>query len=63
MLVQAIIEKRDQKGLTQAALARKIGTQQSAIARLESGTGNPTLAFLKKIAKALDARIIISMTS
>ncbi len=60
-LVQAIIEKRTEKGLTQAALARKIGTKQSAIARLESGTYNPSFAFLEKIAKALDAQLLISL--
>lgn len=61
MLVQAIIEKRTAKGLTQAALARKMGTKQSAIARLESGAYNPSLGFLEKTAKALDARLVISL--
>ena len=61
-LVQAIIEKRIKKGLTQAALAQKIGTKQSAIARLESGSYNPTLAFLEKVAKALDAHVMVSIS-
>ena len=59
-LASAIIERRIRKGLTQKALAKKIGTQQSAIARLESGAYNPTLAFLEKIAKALDGRLSVS---
>lgn len=61
-LAQMIIEKRIKKGLTQTALARKIGTKQSAIARLESGTYNPSMAFLEKIAKALDGQLNIYMS-
>lgn len=61
-MVEFIIEKRLQHGLTQAELARKIGTKQSAIARLESGTSNPTVGFLEKIAKALDGRLSISIS-
>lgn len=61
-LVQMIIEKRIKKGLTQAALARKIGTKQSAIARLESGMSNPTVAFLEKVANALGAKLVIAIS-
>lgn len=56
-LIRMLIKKRLQKGLSQAALARKLGTKQSAIARLESGTSNPTVGSLRKVAHALDARI------
>lgn len=61
-LVENIIEKRLAKGFTQATLAHKIGTQQSAIARLESGNYNPSLVFLEKIAKALDTKLVISLS-
>lgn len=61
-LIESIIEKRLAKGYTQAVLARKIGTKQSSIARLESGNYNPSLAFLEKIAKALDTKIVISFS-
>lgn len=61
-LIESIIEKRLAKGLTQAALAHKIGTKQSAIARLESGSYNPSLLFMEKIAKALDTKLIISFS-
>ncbi len=60
-LVQMIIEKRIQRGLTQAALARKVGTKQSAISRLESGTYNPSFAFLERVAKALDSQLMVSL--
>ena len=61
-LVGAIIEKRIEKGLTQAALARRVGTKQSAIARLESGTYNPSIGFLERVAKGLDAHLVISFS-
>ncbi len=60
-LIEQIIEKRLQKGMTQAVLAKKIGTKQSAVARLESGGYNPSLAFLSKVAKALDTQLRISL--
>ncbi|MBI2484413.1 helix-turn-helix transcriptional regulator [Candidatus Uhrbacteria bacterium] len=57
-----LIEKRVQRGLTQEALARRMKTKQSAIARLESGSYNMTLAFLDRAARALDTRIVISFS-
>ena len=60
-LIEMIIKKRLAKGMSQAALARKVGTKQSAIARLESGRYNPSLKFLRKIAKALGAKLKISL--
>ena len=62
MLAQVVIEKRLAKGLTQATLAHKIGTKQSAIARLESGNYNPSLVFMEKVAKALDVKLNISLS-
>jgi ribosome-binding protein aMBF1 (putative translation factor) len=45
-------------GLTQAELANKINTKQSAISRLESGSYSPNLSFLKKIAQALGLKLL-----
>ena len=56
-LAKQIIRFRIDRDLTQAQLARLVGTSQPAIARLESGNHrNLTLAFLSRIAKALDLR-------
>ena len=41
-VIRMIIKKRIEKGLTQKELARRIGTKQSAVSRLESGTYNYT---------------------
>jgi Predicted transcription factor, homolog of eukaryotic MBF1 len=60
-LVRSLIACRQNKGLSQAALAAMIGTRQSAISRLESGTYNPSVKFLKKLARALDADLVISL--
>jgi predicted transcriptional regulator len=52
-----IARLRIQRGLTQSPLAEMVGTQQPSIARLENGSSIPSLSFLNRIAKALDARI------
>lgn len=62
-LINALIEARKGKNLTQTQLAKKIGTKQSVISRLEIGNANPTLDFLKKIADALNSRLQISLGS
>jgi len=61
-LVEMVIEKRLKQGLTQKQLAKKIGTKQPVISRLERGTYNPSLKFLRRIAKALNANLQISLT-
>lgn len=62
-LINALVEARKGKNLTQAQLAKKIGTKQSVISRLEIGNANPTLEFLKKMASALNSRLKISLGS
>ncbi|MBU1160647.1 helix-turn-helix transcriptional regulator [Patescibacteria group bacterium] len=61
-LIQMIIKKRIQQGLTQTELAKKIGTKQSAISRLERGTYNPSLAFLRKLVEALGVKLHLSFS-
>jgi ribosome-binding protein aMBF1 (putative translation factor) len=61
IIVQKLIEKRQRRGLSQVALAKKLGTKQSAVSRFESGNYNPTLKFIYRIASALDAKIKISV--
>ena len=45
-------------GLTQAQLARKVGTKQPAIARLEGGSLLPSWKVLEKIAQAIGTELI-----
>lgn len=58
-LIQAVIDARRKKGVTQEELAKKMGTKQSVISRLESGNANPSFNFLKKLANALNANLEI----
>lgn len=58
-LIEALIKKRAQKKLTQKALAEKIGVEQSALARFESGKVSPTLSFVKKVTAGLGLRLVV----
>lgn len=62
-MIQAVIDARVKKGVTQKVLAQKIGTKQSVISRLESGRANPSVAFLKKLAQALNSHLEIKFTN
>lgn len=52
-IISQLVEARLEKGISQAELAGMIGTQRSNICRLESGTQNPTLDMILKVAAAL----------
>ena len=60
-LISQLIQKRREKGFTQAQLAKAIGTKQSAIARIESGNANISVGLLGKITQALDSHLIIQI--
>lgn len=60
-LISQVIDARIKKKVSQDELARRIGTKQSAIARLESGNVNPTLLFLEKISRALKTKFILEI--
>lgn len=60
-LISQLIAARTKKGMTQKELADKMGTKQSAIARLEAGNVNPSLGFLEKIASVLGAKLHIQL--
>jgi predicted transcriptional regulator len=61
-ITTALIKRRLERGFTQQELAKRVGTKQSAIARLESGTYNPSLNLLKKVTRALNARLKITVS-
>ena len=53
-----IRDARQHSGLTQAQLAEKLGTSQSAVNRMEKGQQNMTLEMISKIGSALDSEIV-----
>ncbi|MDE2396166.1 MAG: helix-turn-helix transcriptional regulator [Burkholderiales bacterium] len=54
-----LIAARARAGLTQAEVAARMGTDQSTIARLESGKRSPSLRTLQRYAEALGARAVV----
>jgi transcriptional regulator with XRE-family HTH domain len=59
--LEEVLKARAAAGLTQAEVAARIGTTQSAIARLESPTSRrfPSVETLQKYARALGCRVEI----
>jgi len=57
----ALMRARAKGGVTQAQLAKKVGTRQSAIARFESGRSNPTVKFIQNLSEALGLEITITV--
>jgi ribosome-binding protein aMBF1 (putative translation factor) len=57
--LRAILRARIEKGMTQASIAKKMGTTQSSIARVESGKSHPTIPFMQRLAEALDMKLDI----
>ena len=62
-LLDEFLKARSDQGLTQAQVAERIGTTQSAVARMESGRGkhSPSLATLSRYAKALGCRLEVKL--
>ena len=59
-LARSIYELREQAGLTQARLAKLVGTTESVISRLEdSDYGGHSLTMLRRIAEAVNKRVEI----
>lgn len=53
MWIASVIKARASRGWTQADLARAIGVQQPAIAKLESGDRDPKLSTMVAVCRAL----------
>ncbi len=60
VLASAVIDARSRAGLTQRELARKMGTTQPVVARLESGRTRPSMRTLERLAEATGSRLLIS---
>ncbi len=60
-LLRKLIQKRLKKGMTQSDVAKKIGTKQEAVSRLESGRSSSTLNRYSQYADAVGSKIEISL--
>ncbi len=62
-LLDEFLKARAAQGLTQAQVAEKSGTTESAVARMESGSGkhSPSLATLTKYADALGCKLEVRL--
>ena len=52
-IIRAIIDARKNSGMTQKDLAEKTGITQSDISRLETGSANPSLKTLQRLAEGM----------
>lgn len=59
ILASAVIDARSRAGLTQQEMARRMGTTQPVVARLESGRTRPSMRTLERVAKATGSRVLI----
>ena len=56
-----VIRLRTIRGLTQKELADLVGTTQSSIARLESGSQPPSWRFLRKVIEAMGGHLMLKV--
>lgn len=55
-----IRQLREARGISQAELARRMGTTQSLIARLELGGAGPRFDTLNRVCRALDLELVVA---
>ena len=60
-LIEALVRARAAAKLTQAELAQRLGTTQSAVARLEGGRVSPSFATLRRYAEATGTRLTVGL--
>lgn len=58
-IIQAMIDARKLKGITQKELSERTGIAQGDISKLENGNGNPSIKTLQRLAKAMGMSVKI----
>lgn len=58
---ELVFRLRTEASLTQAELAARMGTTQSAIARMEGGGTRPTLETLERLARAIGQELVVGV--
>ena len=58
-IIRAMIDARNEKGITQKELSSITGITQGDISKLENGTANPSIRTLQRIAEGLGKNLVI----
>ena len=61
-IARTIIEARIKNKVSQEELAKKMGTGQAVISRLESASSSPSLSLIKRLASALNLKVELRFT-
>lgn len=56
-LIQALIDARKSQNLTQKQLSELTGVDQADISKIETGSSNPTLKMLQRLANGMGMKI------
>ncbi len=59
-LLRELAERRQQRGLSQTVVAARMGTSQSALARLESGETDPRITTVERYARAIGQQLALT---
>lgn len=62
-LIADLVELRRRRGLSQTEVAERMGTSQSALARLESGRSDVRLSTIVRYTEALDVDLAFGIRS
>lgn len=60
-LIESLVRARTEANLTQEQLAERLGTTQSAVARMEGGRISPSIATIRRYARATGKRLEIEL--
>jgi transcriptional regulator with XRE-family HTH domain len=60
-VIRELRQIRRAQDMTQAEIARRIGSTQTHVSYLESGSRQPTLATLQRYARAVGARLVVGV--
>lgn len=61
-LANKIIEARVKRKITQEELAKRMGTGQAVISRLEGMNAKPSLSLIQRLADALNLKVELKLT-
>lgn len=62
-IIQAMIDARKLKGITQKELSERTGIAQGDISKLENGNANPSIKTLQRLASAMDMSLKIEFVA